>query len=354
MLQSNLPQQRRLEMNKFKNHLNALTAGRRIDMRTKVHFATTLTTLLLLLFTSAGPYLPAPAPSASAAGVNVLHVPRDFATIQAAVDAAGPGDVIHVTKGTYNENVVVTTSDLRLHASAGAVLDGTGLTGNGIHVLGTVGAPVTGVEVAGFEVRNFERGIVVEQATYARIRRNEVHHNLDKVAPLNTLTDAVGIDLRTVRFSEVSQNFSHDNGVAGLQVRVGSTRNVIRANRLNDNGSQLTADWSGKGILLTGPSNDNTVLENEVLRNSGWGIVITRPPGQPLTGTFVAQNRLHDNARAGISLMGSAVSGNVILRNNATGNSVAGYTLATCYPFDLFDQLPVDNTWEGNKGTSNF
>ncbi|MBA3256886.1 MAG: right-handed parallel beta-helix repeat-containing protein [Pyrinomonadaceae bacterium] len=341
-------------MNKFKNHLIALTAVRRIDMRTKVHFATTLTTLLLLLFTSVGPYLPPPAPSASAAGVNVLHVPRDFATIQAAVDAAGPGDVIHVAEGTYNENVVVTTSDLRLHASAGAVLDGTGLTGNGLHVLGTVTAPVIGIEVAGFEVRNFERGIVVEQATHARISRNEVHHSLDKVAPLDSLTDAVGIDLRTVRFSEVSQNFSHDNGVAGLQVRVGSTRNVIRANRLNENGSQLTADWSGKGILLTGPSNDNTVLENEALRNSGWGIVISRPAGlAPLTGTFVAQNDLHHNARAGISLMG-AVSGNVILNNNAAGNSVAGYTLAICYPFDLFDQPPVDNTWEGNKGTSNF
>jgi len=49
-------------MNKFKNHLIALTAVRRIDMRTKVHFATTLTTLLLLLFTSVGPYLPPPGP----------------------------------------------------------------------------------------------------------------------------------------------------------------------------------------------------------------------------------------------------------------------------------------------------
>lgn len=341
-------------MNKITNHFIALTAVRRIDMRTKVHFAKIMTILLLLLSASAGSYLPAAAPSASAAGVNVLHVPWDFATIQAAVDAAGPGDVIHVAEGTYNENVVVTTSDLRLQASAGAVLDGAGLTGNGIHVLGTESAPVTGIEVAGFEVRNFERGIVVEQATYAHIRRNEVHHSLDKVAPLNSLTDAVGIDLRTVRFSEVSQNFSHDNGNAGLQVRVGSTRNVIRANRLNDNGSQLTADWSGKGIHLTGPSNDNTVLDNEVVGNSGWGILISRPAGQaPLTGTFVAQNRLHHNARAGISLMGPA-SGNVILNNNAAGNSVAGYTLAPCYPFDLFDQPPVDNTWEGNKGTSNF
>ncbi|HUG17283.1 MAG TPA: right-handed parallel beta-helix repeat-containing protein, partial [Thermomicrobiales bacterium] len=105
---------------------------------------------------------------------------------------------------------------------------------------------------------------------------------------------------------------------------------------------------------LTGPSDQNAILENAVLDNSGWGIVLTRPPGLPLTGTLIAQNRIHGNARAGIALMGSAVSGNLILQNNATGNSVAGYTLAPCYPFDLFDWFGVDNTWHANQGNANF
>ena len=40
-----------------------------------------------------------------AADANTLHVPADFATIQGALDAAGPGDSILVAEGTYTENV---------------------------------------------------------------------------------------------------------------------------------------------------------------------------------------------------------------------------------------------------------
>jgi pectin methylesterase-like acyl-CoA thioesterase len=72
-------------------------------------------------------------------GTQVLHVPRDYSTIQAAVDAAGAGDTVQVKAGVYNENVVVSTSSVRLHATSGVVLDGTGLTGIGILVRGTLG-----------------------------------------------------------------------------------------------------------------------------------------------------------------------------------------------------------------------
>ena len=72
-----------------------------------------------------------------AADANTLHVPADFATIQGALDAAGPGDSIFVAEGTYTENIVwPQTSDLHLlsdpanqspptidGASAGRVVD---------------------------------------------------------------------------------------------------------------------------------------------------------------------------------------------------------------------------------------
>jgi pectin methylesterase-like acyl-CoA thioesterase len=66
----------------------------------------------------------------------VLRVPHDYPTIQAAVDAAAEGDTVQVKAGVYNENVVVSTSGLKVHARAGVTLDGTGLTGIGIHVRG--------------------------------------------------------------------------------------------------------------------------------------------------------------------------------------------------------------------------
>jgi hypothetical protein len=78
---------------------------------------------------------------------QVLQVPADFATIQQAVDAAEPGDVIMVAPGTYCEQVSITTSDLTLRAAPAvgnpAILSGVCETGGfGIH---SHGISVTGV-----------------------------------------------------------------------------------------------------------------------------------------------------------------------------------------------------------------
>ena len=45
---------------------------------------------------------PGPAPAA-----DTLKVPKDFETIQAAIDAAAAGDTIQIAKGRYTERLVV-------------------------------------------------------------------------------------------------------------------------------------------------------------------------------------------------------------------------------------------------------
>lgn len=291
-------------------------------------------------------------PSSFASEENVLKVPRDFATIQDAVDAANPGDIIRVAAGIYNENVVIATSGLRLRASSGAVIDGAGLTGSGVHVLGTAAQPVTDVEVSGFEVRDFQRGIVVEFATQARIRGNDVHHNIKWTGTMGGLESACGIDVVATHFSKVSENFVHDNGNRGIGLRLGSTNNVLRANSIYENGTLLTTSMGGLGILVTGPTNDNKIQANEILRNYGRGIILTRPVGTaPITGNLIAENRLHGNQRAGICIM-TAAENNYILQNNATDNNLSG--LPPCLTFNLFEMVLGSNVWERNQGTSNF
>jgi parallel beta-helix repeat protein len=284
---------------------------------------------------------------------NVLKVPRHYATIQAAVDAASAGDTIRVAAGIYHENVVISTSCLRLKASEGAVIDGAGLTGTGILVLGTAEQPVADVEISGFEVRGFQRGIVLQFTTGARISRNDVHDNNKSPGPPTALDQAAGIDLVTAQSSDVSENSVHNNGAGGIQLRVGSTDNVVRANRIFENGALLTTDMSGRGVLVTGAgTDDNEIRSNEIFRNYGRGIMIGRPVGTvPITGNLVLKNRAHENQRCGICIMGAAQD-NMVLKNDATGNNLSG--LAPCLTFNLFDELPVDNIWRKNQGTSNF
>jgi parallel beta-helix repeat protein len=284
---------------------------------------------------------------------NLIWVPGHYATIQAAVGAASAGDTIMVAAGVYNENVVISTSGLRLKAIGRAVIDGDGLTGTGILALGTAVQPLADVEVSGFEVRGFQRGIVLQFTTGARIRRNDIHDNNKSPGPPTALDQATGIDLVTAQSSDVSENSVHNNGAAGIQLRVGSTDNLVQANRIFENGALLTADMGGRGVLVTGAgTDDNEIRSNEILRNYGRGIAIARPAGSvPITGNLVLKNRAHENQRCGVCIMGAAQN-NMVLKNDVTGNNLSG--LAPCLTFNLFDEAPIDNIWRKNQGTSNF
>jgi len=284
-------------------------------------------------------------------GGKILHVPRDYATIQSAVDAAADGNTILVAAGVYSENVVVSTSNVRLRGGDDVVLDGTSLSGIGIHVLGaSVSAPVTGVEVSDFEVRNFERGIIVQWATNARVSDNYVHDNVDTTAPA-VLGDGTGIELVATTASDVSDNIVSRNGFGGIQLRVGSTGNRINHNRVNENGSQ-SSTLDGVGILMTGAgTNENRVEHNEILANFGRGILLSRPSGTvPISGNLVAHNRAHGNLRAGIAIM-FAATGNIVVHNNARENNMSG--LPPCFHCNLVDLSIGGNTWDKNLGTFN-
>lgn len=159
----------------------------------------------------------------------------NFRLIQDAVNAAPDGAVVEIFAGKYSERVVIGKS-VKLRAT-GAVLDGAGAGGTGIGILVSDAA---NVEVSGFTVQNFERGIVLQNASNAVVKGNEVRNNTTKSAPPFTfgVTPWEGIVLIGSRNSDVTENFSHDNGHDGLMVTGGSSGNRIRNNRFTDNGAQ--------------------------------------------------------------------------------------------------------------------
>jgi parallel beta-helix repeat protein len=272
----------------------------------------------------------------TATAVEVLRVPKDFVTIQDAVDASAPGDIIQVDSGTYQESVLITTPGIRLHGR-NATLDGTTLDGIGVHVLNT-----SDIHIQGFIVEGFEVGIALENTDHSQLHLNELRENFSDTP---TLRD--GIQLINAHDNQVTNNHAHGNGHNGITLKGGSSHNTLRGNSSNDNGVQVAANFGGCGIQLIASGNDeNLIAENETLRN-GWGIQI----GGGSNENVVAQNRSHQNARAGVVVLDPG-NNNFIGQNNADDNGLAD--VAPSGLFDLFDQGALDNFWENNLGTSNF
>ncbi len=101
--------------------------------------------------------------SATADEDGVLNVPDEYETIQAAVDAAVPGDLVLVGEGTYNEAVdVASTSDapkenivIRGVDRNKVVLDGQFELQNGIRVLGTDGVAIENMTAQNYTKNGF-------------------------------------------------------------------------------------------------------------------------------------------------------------------------------------------------------
>jgi len=170
-----------------------------------------------------------------------------FVSISAALQAAPPGEVVEVHGGPHAERVVIDKPGIKLRGVA-AILDGSSVDGGrgiGIHVNG-----VPEVEISGFVVRNFERGIVVQNAMGVVVRQNEVHSNNSKTAnsapPLAPGVDLFeGVVLLGAGGSQVFENILRNNGHDGLMIAGGSRNNVIRNNRILNNGAQTVPGQFG-------------------------------------------------------------------------------------------------------------
>lgn len=270
---------------------------------------------------------------------NILGDP--FCDIQPAVVAASllGGGIIVVEQGSYNENIEITTANIRLRGEE-ATLDGTGLGGIGIHVMDT-----SGVEIRGFIVEKFDTGIVLDNVSHSRLRDMVIRLNddfEDTVFPFSH----DGLQLLGSDHNLIRNVFAHHNGHNGITLGEGSSNNILKENVSNDNGTNVIVSGGdfGCGIeIRNDENNNNSVTDNEILRN-GWGILLGFGGAPGSTRNIIAKNDIHDNARVGIDVHDGS-SDNLMIKNDATGNLGAS---------DLRDDGDFDNTWIKNEGTRNF
>jgi len=236
-------------------------------------------------------------------------------SIQAALDAAGPGAVIHLSPGVYAQEVIVTYPGVKLigltdHRGDGAVIENPGGIRNGISV--RTGA--NDFALVNVTVRNFDANGVFLVAIDGFL--------LSRV----TARDNGAYGLFPVRSANGVIEHSIASGHADAGLYVGQSRNVtMRSNVVYGNVVGIEASNSS-GIKL---------LANEAYDNTNGILVVLLPGRQIKTAAdiLVTGNRVYDNNRANFAdpgdLVAAVPAGTGLLivgadRVEAEGNTITG------------------------------
>ncbi len=291
--------------------------------------------LLLLGLTFPFTFHHPPFPPAKA-NPSILKVPAGFATIQAAINAAAPGDTILVSPGTYRENPVITKS-IRLVGTSlnNTIIDASG-SGPGLNI-----TAARGVYVSGFSIQNtgtFDDGILVSSSAEVTIQENRVQ--------ASTLTN--GAYIVNSNSSVVRSNIFTGNGY-GVSV-VGGFGNLIQGNNATGNprgadiyiarssGNKVADNIlrvSSTGLILWNGAVGNIIARNLIANDTSEGICIVNSPGNLFTENRIEFNRATVNT-AGVSIQNSTL--NRFYHNNILNNSIQVFGITAA---DI-----SSNTWD--------
>jgi hypothetical protein len=355
---------------------------------------TAIATVTVLLVASVGP---ASANVARGADDGIINVPDDEATVQDAVDASKPGDLILVAPGIYREAVTVGEKHenivIRGESRAETILDGEFReepgTENGFKVF------ADGVAIENLTARNFITngffwtGVDGYRGSYLTAIRNgdygiyafdsvngQFDHSyasgspdagfyIGQCRPCNALVVDVEAEWNGLGYSGtnasrklvIARSTFHDNrgGIAPNSLSgeylAPQGNNTIVGNHVYDNNNGATAAISiaelatGNGILVAG-GNANRVERNLVTGHTTTGIgVIPLPerlldPDDPGLENFDArENQVRDNVTEG-NLYDLASLTAIDDAADAGDNCFAGNTFTTSEPVGIEQLLP--------------
>jgi len=182
----------------------------------------------------------------------------NYTTIQAAVNAANPGDIIYVYSGTYNENIVITKNLILTGQNKDTtIIDG----GKNGHVIrGYYGTPDNYIEISisGFTIRN--AGLTGNDCiAFSYVNNGNINDN--KI--LNSKNSS-GIQLDNCQAITIENNQISYNDFTGIFI-TRSDNCIINNNVISNN--QI-------GIYFIDSSIENTISNNDIIDNSQYGIQI--------------------------------------------------------------------------------
>jgi nitrous oxidase accessory protein len=237
--------------------------------------------------------------------------------LQAAIDAASPGDTLQVAMGVYDKI---------------AIQKSLNLVGNGAIIRAgnrdaCVNIDADNVGISGFTVRDGFYGIKLNSVSGCNISNNTVIYCTQPGIALifsdgNTITGNnaslngivgegwYGIYLSNSNDNLITNNVAYGNGAYGINLFPSCRNNTIRGNVLHGN---------MYGLYMFTDCADNLIEKNDLSRNTNSGLDLRIN----CTGNLIINNTMEDNVVAGLTLMEESgqniISGNVIRGNGRYG-----------------------------------
>lgn len=292
------------------------------------------------------------------------RVPQEYPTIQNAVDAASPGDLILIDKGIYREEVVVTTPGLILRGVSRneTIIDGEFVRGNGILVVGADGVVIENMTARNATLNGFFwTGVKGYRGSYLTAYNNGDYglyafdsvdgifeHSYASGSPDSSFYVGQCYPCRAILYNNVGENnamgYSGTNSGGELYLinnifrnnMVGAGPNTLDSELLpperestligniviaNDNrqapAKTLTYPSYGNGIMIAGGIR-NTIEKNLILGHPNNGILIIPNLQENLWLAYdntIRDNIVLDSGRADLALVGPVSTGNCYENN---------------------------------------
>ena len=279
----------------------------------------------------------APDTTAASAG-GVLKVPDAYATIQAAVDAAKPGDLVLIAPGTYNEAVQVETDQLTIRGvdRNTTVLDGQLKLDNGIRVVGAKGVAIENLTATNYTKNGFFwTGVDGFRGSYLTSYR----------------TGDYGVYAFDSMNGQLEHIYAAGSPDAGIYVGECYPCNTV----LDD----VTSEHNGLGYSGTN-SGGNLLIVNSIFRFNRAGVVpnsgsyeLCYPERETtIVGNVVYSNNQPDTPAIDVALLamgnGILTAGgvkNVIERNLVYDHDKSGIGSVPFLEEDPNDSIPTPDKW---------
>lgn len=228
----------------------------------------------------------------------VLRVPRDYTTIQAAVDAASPGDIVQVSAGVYYENVILNkpvslvaeSFDEINPANNGTIIDGKG-AGPTILIPPDLTQMPT---IRGFVIQNGTDGI---QASSGFIAEFNFLHSANNL--ITYQEGGGGINRNNIYFSATDNAIRMDHTDKPL---------LIENNRILYSGRD-GIEISLQNITAPPSAVEVNIWNNMIIGNGDDGVQLIDHTGDPQDTNrrfVIAGNLIANNKKAGVGLMPNA------------------------------------------------